>query len=353
VGSPLAEDNSTHYPLLDKCLEREFAEYYLSYATSEAFQRFYKNESSLQTSYDNFWTLLAKTFAKEKGVLGYELINEPWAGNIYTNPRLLEPGVADKENLEPIYQRLHKVIRNIDTEHIIFYEKALTNLFGSTGFSGGPGGVNFNDRQAYSYHIYCGGTDSEGNPRRIIECDGIDLLFYEMTLRDVKQLGGGAFMTEFGAMGEAKTSEEAIRFLTFLADSNLQSWAYWQYKYFNDLTTSGSGEGFYDQKGELEEAKVRELSRTYAFAIAGIPRVVEFDPNTSIFRLSFTINRAITAPTEIYLNEDWYYPKGYEVVVSPLGRLSWKSPAKNFIQVTPNASVQDGAQVSVVIARKN
>ncbi len=63
--------------------------------------------------------------------------------------------------------------------------------------------------------------------------------------------------------------------------------------------------------------KVRTLSRSYARAIAGTPLATSFDPTSADFFLKFTTNPDISDPTEIYLNSQWYYPKGYIVTISP------------------------------------
>ena len=97
---------------------------------------------------------IAKRFSSFDNVLGYELINEPWAGDVYKHPDLLLPGRTEKQYLEPMYAHLHKAIREVDDEKIIFYE-GLTIDYWPSGFSQGPGGAAYNDRQAYAYHIYC------------------------------------------------------------------------------------------------------------------------------------------------------------------------------------------------------
>ena len=47
-------------------------------------------------------------------VLGYELINEPYAGDVFAQPSLLVPGVADKEKLQPAYDSLAAAIRQVE-----------------------------------------------------------------------------------------------------------------------------------------------------------------------------------------------------------------------------------------------
>jgi hypothetical protein len=50
---------------------------------------------------------------------------------------------------------LHSVIRQVDDNHIIFFENTINDIQGINGFSAGPGGKSYNNRQAFSYHVYC------------------------------------------------------------------------------------------------------------------------------------------------------------------------------------------------------
>ena len=77
-----------------------------------------------------------------------------------------------------MYSRLHDNIRTVDDDHILFFEKSTVNIIGSSGFDSGPGGPNYNDRQAYSYHIYCGSTDENGDPYDVAQCDGEEIIFF-------------------------------------------------------------------------------------------------------------------------------------------------------------------------------
>ena len=52
----------------------------------------------------------------------YELINEPFAGNIYEDPALLLPGLAGSQNLAPLYEAVAAAIRAVDDSHLVFYE---------------------------------------------------------------------------------------------------------------------------------------------------------------------------------------------------------------------------------------
>ena len=117
-----------------------------------------------------------------------------------------------------------------------------------------------------------------------------------------------------------------------MADENLLSWIYWQFKGYHDITTQTSvAEGLWFENGTLNTDKVKMLSRTYAQvgklqvqqmmgiiqhkyqAVAGVYDHQEFDPDTSDFQLVYHANIDIQQPTIIFLNEKLYYPNGYNI----------------------------------------
>jgi aryl-phospho-beta-D-glucosidase BglC (GH1 family) len=79
----------------------------------------------VQDHFLRFWQEVARKFTGNTYVLGYELLNEPWAGDIYRHPDQLLPSTADSRNLEPMYARLHSAIREYDDQHIIFFEPTI------------------------------------------------------------------------------------------------------------------------------------------------------------------------------------------------------------------------------------
>lgn len=70
-----------------------------------------------------------------------------------------------------------------------------------------------------------------------------------------------------------------IEQVTANADKFLTSgWAYWQFKTYEDLTTSAgtSSEGFYNMNGSLQTKKVKALSRTYVKSAQGTIKSMQF-----------------------------------------------------------------------------
>ena len=56
-------------------------------------QSLYDNEQQIQDHFAQFWAQVAQRFKDSPYVLGYELLNEPWAGDVYRHPDHFEPSV--------------------------------------------------------------------------------------------------------------------------------------------------------------------------------------------------------------------------------------------------------------------
>lgn len=59
------------------------------------------------------WQKVASKFKNQSNVLGYELLNEPFFGNIYKDLTLTWS--SDTKVLQPFYRKLHTAIREVDT----------------------------------------------------------------------------------------------------------------------------------------------------------------------------------------------------------------------------------------------
>ena len=88
----------------------------------------------------SIWEKLARRYADEPIVIGYDLLNEPIATHF--DRELLNP------KLEPLYKRITAAIRRHDENHIIFLGGAQWN----TDFS--VFGPPFDDKLAYTFHRY-------------------------------------------------------------------------------------------------------------------------------------------------------------------------------------------------------
>ena len=121
LGRPYKTDEN-HIPSKEDCLSKDWASYYTAFNTGTSFENIYKNGNGLRDSYADYGGKLANEFKDVNGIVGFELMNEPWAGDIWRDPLLVYPGVADKENLQPFYEALAPKIYGNDSDRIIFFE---------------------------------------------------------------------------------------------------------------------------------------------------------------------------------------------------------------------------------------
>jgi len=317
VDSVYPIDPSTGYPYEKDCNKSFWPDYYFALATCVAFQNLYSNVNGLADDFANFWKMVAMQYKDLPNIIGYELLNEPFAGDIYAHPSYLEPRTADYENLQPLYNRINAAIRQIDDEHLVLFEPVTWADYGC-GFDSVPGGLAYQNRSALSYHFYI--------PPNVN-------IYDTMILRegDMKLLGCGGFLTEFD-VGTSSDTAQAIETLESM-DLHKQSWTGWEYKPFVPIT--GWGWGFFNPNGSIDDIIVKTFSRTYAYAIAGTVQSTYFDWKTSQFYLQYTIKPSCTLPTEIYLSEKLYYPRGFNITISPANVASWsRLEPRNYIQIT-------------------
>ncbi|CAF2160118.1 unnamed protein product [Rotaria magnacalcarata] len=316
---------------------------YLTEACSHAFQCLYNNTAGATDAMGNFWKLVASTYKQSSNLLGYELINEPWAGNYIADPLLLLPGIAGATNLQPFYDRLAKAIRSVDEDTLIFYEPVtwgvrLNGKYFGSGFTHVPGGNDYRNRSVLSYHYYCTILSIEPVPGNTsipvfdrVLCDDIEgpALFNSVQI-DLEQLGGSAFLTEFGACDDDfPTCDDQINWSLQSADAFLQSWTYWG-EFFND------------------PVKFKSLSRVYARAIAGRPLSMGYIASEKHFYLSYVIDKSIKEPTEIFI-PSVQFPKGnYNVTVTE--ELKWRVDSKNpsVILVEPSDAIMNNQDKNII-----
>jgi len=349
-GAPLWLVNSLPktkhpYPWPLKKKPASWGENYVTYAVGEAFENIYQNKSGAVDHLIFFWQTVAKRYGQKYNVLGYELINEPWPGNVFSDPLLFFPAQAGSKNLQPLYDQLADAIDKVDKKTMIFYEPVtwgmiLTGKTLGSGFTHVPGGDKMRDRAVFSYHYYCWFAGSfDKNPFPIWLRDLCDHLFFphviETVVEDTKATGGGMFLTEFGLCNAnaPKTSTEYQECLSVLRTTDMLSlsWTYWDSE-------------FYFANGSINTENVELFSRPYAMAIEGQPLLSQFDSQAKVYQLAF-----IPTPnsTTFIFVPDIHYPHGYTATSSSC---SSSDDGKNFVKIY--CPPQSKPQVTVVVAPK-
>jgi endoglycosylceramidase len=206
-----------------------------------------------------------------------------------------------------------------------------------TGFTQVPGGDDYRNRSVLSYHYYCtiisiipvpGNATIPGYER--LFCDDVEgpaLLRSVQT--DLIQLGGSAFLTEFGGCDDTPTCDEQLNWSLDGADQFLQSWAFW-----------GNVLG--------QNRTIYRIARIYPHAIAGKPLAMQYIAAQRIFYLSYYIDPNIKQPTEIYVPSIQFPQQSYNVTVNSV--LKWRvDPTNmNIILVEPNEQLVKSKEQAVI-----
>ncbi len=98
---------------------------YTSPEVASAFEALWENKNGLQDHFLNYWGVVARRFKDSEFVLGYDIINEPFAANLQKDSILFfDQQKFDRDFLTPFYEHAVEVIRKEDSEHLVFFEPA-------------------------------------------------------------------------------------------------------------------------------------------------------------------------------------------------------------------------------------
>ena len=318
--------NEEGLPEIEDCVAGSFIDYHKSPELMSIYDSFFKNENGVLDAYVNFWKFIAKKFKGRKNVLGYDLWNEPWASNLWTDLKSLIPGYVDNHILIDFYSKIDSGIAEIDPDYTMLFEPIpfpdTLPLFGGQAlgtFSKTPVD-NTIRKQMFNVHSYCCAADQnickDGEPK-LVDASGTCAEFHERKLKKNKQqandIGIPIIVTEFGACSSSKACYYEMVGFEKAADKYLTSWAYWMFKSYHDHTTTAAEneEGIFNDDGTIQNMKEKALSRSYIQYFQGIPLEVFFNDETNEFLASFKYDKNINEPSVLYLNKDLNYKNGY------------------------------------------
>lgn len=143
MPTPFSIDPATGLPYPANCsLIGNWAEVYFADGVAKGFQSLYTNLNATRDAFAFHWASVARAWSRSPKVWGYELLNEPWAGDVANNAWLLIPGVADREMLQPFYFNLSLAVRSAEVpgnNRIISVETVTWDDFIPAGFTAIPG----------------------------------------------------------------------------------------------------------------------------------------------------------------------------------------------------------------------
>ncbi|KAL1917397.1 uncharacterized protein VTP21DRAFT_5053 [Calcarisporiella thermophila] len=327
--------NGSYIPSDKDCGSVDWFQYYTSAAVANAFGHWYRNDDGLADAFAAQWARIAQIFGKYDNVIGYDLLNEPWAGDTYANPGLLVPGVADKTTLEPFYNRIHKEIRKHDQDSIVFIEGVTWDI--EHGFNDVPGGPHWRNKTGLSYHYYA--------PPQV----SLDITM-KSRMKDLKRLHCGGILSEFTQWWIQDPAERKKLTLDVqqAADRYMQSYLGWVYKSF----AQGGGYSLFDEStGKARPEMERLYSRTFAPAVAGKILGYNFNDDDYSFHLEYNINAKATLPTVIKIQKRVFYTKGYKLNISPPSWAKSEEIDSNTIHIVHTKEAKDGEKLTVTLTK--
>jgi len=313
-GAPLWLVNKTQprrpFPWPHKKIS-SWGQSYSTEAIGQCFQDIYKNVHGGLDEWSKFWQVVAQYFKQQSYVLGYELMNEPWAGDVIADPLLYLPGEAGRKNLMPSYKHVAASIRQVDNETAIFFEPVTWGMV-MNGKVTGSGFTETPDKNSVlTYHYYCWFADSGDGSKpysnlKKSDCDGssnklgLGPRVFKAIDKDRRDLQAPVFMSEWGGKSPQASQAHSKSFVEIsevmdLSDEYFSSWTFYDLvSIFTDASVP-----FSDREYDI----LRTFARPYAQAIAGVPTHMKADwdvdsdghMKAGAFTLKYNIN-ASAAP---------------------------------------------------------
>jgi endoglycosylceramidase len=266
------------------------ANYLVMPALSRAFDNFWANDPDaagrpLQDSFGAMWEHIAAKFRGDPGVLGYNILNEPWPGTGFGT--CLSPAgcpLFDQNSLQPFTEGVLADIREADPSSLVWYAPALTFDFGSDTSLGDMGDPN----TGFAFNMYCLSEVVGGSTAA---CEAGYGLTLDNAEAQSEETGDALLMTEWAATNDL----DKIRTVAGLADERMIGWQQWHYCDCEDPTTTGTGiqsvvsDPHDPPRGDnLNRAKLKASSRAYPQAVAGTPLDYSFEQSSRHFDLSYS-----------------------------------------------------------------
>ena len=284
---------------------------------------------------------MAARFKRDNGVMGYDLLNEPWPGSDFpTCANTAGCPTFDTGELASFYERVISRIHAAERRHLVFYEPNVLFNFGAN--------TNLPDlgfkRLGMSFHNYCLTGLISGAPTN---CRDLEELVFDNADAHAGDAGDGLVLSEYGATDDIPTLER----LANLADQHMVSWQEWHYCGCDDPTTSGPGDTQAVVKdpskpprgSNVFRDKLKALARPYPQAVAGTPVRFSFNPDSRRFELVYTRRRAsghgsFDQGVTVVVLPAIQYPNGYRTRLNG-GSVVAKGPrGRLFIRANANSS---------------
>ncbi|NOZ01282.1 MAG: cellulase family glycosylhydrolase [Deltaproteobacteria bacterium] len=285
---------------------------YTQPAVIRAFDSFWDNRDGLRDKFVAMWTHVAKRFATNATVIGYDVFNEPFQGSFGSDEDFCEQG------LNPLYDALIEAIRAVDTRHILFLEPSILTSIGTESCVA----PSVTDGVVLAPHFYDPLAKIDWNydldPSRIEQA-------FTAFSASAARIGVPWFLGEWGFSISGKGSAEYYLDHMRLLDGGFVNWACYGFDKGGGMSLMGADGA---PKWNLDI-----LTRVFPRSVAGRPLDLrEEEDGTVVF--DFEPWPWVEAPTEVFV-PDSRYPSGFRASF-PAGEASQNSvPGGTLVTLRP------------------
>ncbi|SHG04458.1 cellulase family glycosylhydrolase [Streptoalloteichus hindustanus] len=281
---------ASHFDGLPATAQTPWELTYLQPGVVRAFDHFWGTTGAhpeLARHFVAMWEHVARRFAHEDAVLGYDLFNEPLGGTSVWP-------FFERDRLTPFYQQVIDAVRRADDRRWILVEPQALGV--NWGLPSALGAVT-DPRQgppriAYAPHLYPV-LVTAGQPytglTRVITRDVVER-WRRANTEVARRLGTPLLLAEFGLNATVDGALDYVDDVTAMADRTGSGWLYWS----NDP----GGWGPHAPGGGWAPLAER-LARPYPRAIAGEP--VRWDDDGSALAVVLRPRPDVRGPTELFL----------------------------------------------------
>jgi endoglycosylceramidase len=222
-----------------------------------SFADFYADRDGIRSRFLAMVGRVAAAFATAPGVIGYDLLNEPWGDEL--------------SQIAPLYRDEALVIRASHPAAILFVQGHIRT---NCGFGTRLLRPDF-DRVAYAPHYYCPISYAIG--RWHGTCFGLGRAFGTMA-ETARQWDAPLFLGEFGMSAEVPRAGDYVRTFYDRLDAGLASGAQWNYTpRWNAETRDGWNAEDFSIVGASGSPRANFRPRPYPRATAGTPLRFRYD----------------------------------------------------------------------------
>lgn len=218
-----------------------------------AFKGFFANKFGARDHFIEVWRRLAHHFKTHRGVIGYDILNEPWGD--------------ETSEITPLYFDAQKVIQKEDPSAILFIEPQILSLIGLSTPSQIP--VSHFDNAVFAPHFYDGLTVGTGHFNR---ADPTTKRLFKQLPYQAEDWNVPLFVGEFGGDQSISNVDEFVEYQYDLLDRAYASATQWGYTpTWNPVHKDGWNDENYsivDQNGALRK---NFKIRPYPQKVSGFP----------------------------------------------------------------------------------